>query len=462
MQTICKVKRYSWHEGGLMNHYFDSFSGTPFCSKAVSVGNLIFLNSLDGRALEKGSKTSKSFEEQLILCFDRIRFTLEGIGSSMNNLIKNFILLKSFEDTPRMWKTMLDYYQKYAPDLVDEPPVVTITQVGTLSEPECLVEIDAVAVVTEDAPGWGMRKFPLIHRPNISSKPEIEPGMPFLSESVVVGNLIFISAMGGENPESREIETDIFEEQWSLALGKVNAALDRAGSSMSNLVKTLHFQCRLDEMLKPSEDLYHSHSPASDRLWKTELGYFESHAPYLLDEFPGSTFLKVSSLANPSAKGQTETIGVLDRFRPGWEVKKYPTYVGRRGFPRHVGDIKKYYSNVVKVGPLLFISGQTATDVYTARIESSEFEDQMFTALQNLRDAIEETGSSLENLVKTYMLLPRPEFYSKMREIEREFYKKYAPRLIEEPPASTVIHPYNLASPSMLIEIDAIGVVPES
>ena len=47
-----------------------------------------------------------------------------------------------------------------------------------------------------------------------------------------------------------------------------------------------------------------------------------------------------------------------------------------------------------------------------------------------------------------------------MRKIELEYYQKYAPALVEEPPASSVIHLLNLASPSLLVEIDAIGFLP--
>jgi 2-iminobutanoate/2-iminopropanoate deaminase len=461
VRMIRELKRYPMYYGGVKQTYPHINPGVSFFSKSVIVGNIVFLNSFDGRSLETCDVTSEKFEEQLVVCLDNIRLALEEAGSSMSNVVKSLVLLRDYKDSSRMWKTMLEYYQKYAPELVEEPPAITVTQVEALAKPECLVEIDALAVISRDEPGWEMKKHPMLCGDVKQVYPNVEPGMPFLSESVSVGNLIYLSGMSGENPDTGKIETNTFEEQWETALDKVNAALDRAGSSMSNLIKTLHFQCRLDSMLMPSKDMYRSHSPASDRLWKTELEYFDRHAPYLLDEFPASTFLKVSSLANPEALGQTEVIGVFDRFRHGWEVKKYPTYVGRRGFPRHVGDIKKYYSNMVKVGNLLYISGQTATDIYTARIESSAFGDQLLIALKNLRAALEEAGSSLDNLVKTYILLPKAETCSSMRKIELEFYQKYAPRLVEEPPASTVIHPYNLASPTMLIEIDAIGFIPD-
>ena len=230
---------------------------------------------------------------------------------------------------------------------------------------------------------------------------------------------------------------------------------------MSNIIKTLHFVTGLDSLLAGSRDACASYSPASGRLWKSELEYYDNHAPYLLDEPPASTFLKVSSLANANSLGQIDVIGVISRYRPGWRVKKYPCYLAKRGFPRHIGDIKKYYSNSVVVGNLVFLAGQTPTDPDTARVETDIFEEQMIMTLQNLRAVLEETGSSLENLVKTYMLLPNPENCAAMRKIELEYYQKYAPQLVDEPPASTVIHPLNLATPKYLIEIDAIAFIPE-
>ncbi len=112
------------------------------------------------------------------------------------------------------------------------------------------------------------------------------------------------------------------------------------------------------------------------------------------------------------------------------------------------------------MGNLAFISGQTPTDLFTARIESDIFEDQVKVALNNLKIAVEETGSSLNNLVKTNVLVPQPENLPVFRKLEEEFYRKYAPGLIEEPPASTVIHPLSLAGTNLKIEVEAIAYVP--
>ena len=44
-----------------------------------------------------------------------------------------------------------------------------------------------------------------------------------------------------------------------------------------------------------------------------------------------------------------------------------------------------------------------------------------------------------------------------MHQIEKEYWQKYAPRLLEEPPASTLIQPLSLIMPNVLIEIDVIA-----
>jgi len=109
---------------------------------------------------------------------------------------------------------------------------------------------------------------------------------------------------------------------------------------------------------------------------------------------------------------------------------------------------------------LIFISGQPGWDLTTERIESNKFEDQTVAALDNLKHAMEQSGSFLEYLAKTNMLLVRPEKYSKMRKMELEYYKKHALRLVNEPTASSYIQLYNLNSHMALVELDAVGYLP--
>ncbi len=198
-----------------------------------------------------------------------------------------------------------------------------------------------MAVVSPNQPGWEMKKYPMLYGGVKQTYPDIEAGKPFFSESVAVGNLLFLSAMSAESPETGKIETDDFEQQMDVAFDKIKSALGNSGSSVSNIVKTLHFLTGVENLLARSLDIKQSFSPASDRLWKRELEHYDQYAPILFDLPPASTFLKVPALADPKAQVQLDVMAVIDRYRPGWEVKNYLLYLGKRGFPRHIGEIKK-------------------------------------------------------------------------------------------------------------------------
>jgi enamine deaminase RidA (YjgF/YER057c/UK114 family) len=89
------------------------------------------------------------FEEQMIIALNKVRRSMEQAGSCMDNVIKTTILLKDVKDYHTMRKTEFEYYQKYAPRLVEDPPASTFMVVG-LGKPEYLVEIDVVGVVSRD------------------------------------------------------------------------------------------------------------------------------------------------------------------------------------------------------------------------------------------------------------------------------------------------------------------------
>jgi len=137
--------------------------GSPFFSKAVSVGNLIFLAGFAGRTLETGDVPSGDFEEQMLVALDKVRGALEEAGSSLGNLVKTLIVLRDKEHYSLMWKTLLNYYQKHAPLLVEEPPASTVIQIASLAKSHYLVEICAIGVVDRDKPDWEVEKYPMYY-----------------------------------------------------------------------------------------------------------------------------------------------------------------------------------------------------------------------------------------------------------------------------------------------------------
>jgi 2-iminobutanoate/2-iminopropanoate deaminase len=143
------VKFYPAFWGGKKLAYPNVAAEAPKFANSVVAGNLIFVSGCQGQNDETVSVDTDIFEQQMWLALEKVRACMEEAGSSMNNVIKTLMLLKRLEDYPKMRKTELEYYQKYAPMLVEDPPASTFMVVG-LAKPEFLVEIDVVGVVSRD------------------------------------------------------------------------------------------------------------------------------------------------------------------------------------------------------------------------------------------------------------------------------------------------------------------------
>ena len=63
------------------------------------------------------------------------------------------------------------------------------------------------------------------------------------------------------------------------------------------------------------------------------------------------------------------------------------------------------YSQAVKVGNLVFTSGQIAIDPATGNVDAVTIEEQTHRVCKNLKAVLEEAGSSLDKVVKTTCFL---------------------------------------------------------
>ncbi len=139
-------------------------------------------------------------------------------------------------------------------------------------------------------------------------------------------------------------------------------------------------------------------------------------------------------------------------------VKFYPEYWGGKklAYPNFPPEAPKFSRSVV-AGNLIFISGCQGQNDETISVDTDVAEEQMVIALDKIRHAMEEAGSCMNNVIKTLMLFRNPEDYPSLRRTELEYYQKYAPLLVEDPPASTAVRAD--LGPGLLVEIDVVGVV---
>src|SRR5262245_51026587 len=195
------------------------------------------------------------------------------------------------------------------------------------------------------------------------------------------------------------------------------------------------------------------------RVRKTETDFYELHAPQLVTTPPAATLMVVPSLARREWLVQYEVIAALDREAPGRPVTYYPEYwAGKELAYPHVPEEHAKFARSQSIGNLLIISGCQALDHDTVRVGSSDFAEQSRIVLEKVKTAVEEPGGSLANLVKTNVFIKDASALPVYREIEQAFFRKHAPEVARDPPASTVFVMSELPRPEFLIEVEAFAV----
>src|SRR5687767_1301285 len=81
------------------------------------------------------------------------------------------------------------------------------------------------------------------------------------------------------------------------------------------------------------------------------------------------------------------------------------------------------YSQAVKAGGFLFVSGQIPLDPKTGQIVSDDVEKQTHQVLANLKAIVEAGGAKLENVVKTTIFLKDMSDFQKVNEIYGSIFK---------------------------------------
>ena len=107
------------------------------------------------------------------------------------------------------------------------------------------------------------------------------------------------------------------------------------------------------------------------------------------------------------------------------------------------------YSQAIKAGGLLFVSGQVALQPGASEPVFDTIGEQTDQVFANLRAILEAAGSSLDRIVKTTVYLTDLGDFQAMN----EFYKQYVGEL---PPARATIEVSKLPAGS-LVEIEAIA-----
>lgn len=113
------------------------------------------------------------------------------------------------------------------------------------------------------------------------------------------------------------------------------------------------------------------------------------------------------------------------------------------------------FSQAIRVGPTLYISGQLSHDMEARFVGEGNFERQVRTTFANLDRVLEAYGARREQIVQTTV------YVKDLRRHFGDIARLHAEYFGNHRPTSTVLGVVELALPEQLVEIAAVASIPE-
>ena len=107
------------------------------------------------------------------------------------------------------------------------------------------------------------------------------------------------------------------------------------------------------------------------------------------------------------------------------------------------------YSQAIRAGDLLFVSGQIPVDPATGEVVEPTIQAQAKRSLENVKAVLEAAGASLDNVVKTTVFLKSMDDFVEMNRVYQSFFQA-------DCPARSAVQVAKLPK-DVLVEIEAIA-----
>ena len=115
-----------------------------------------------------------------------------------------------------------------------------------------------------------------------------------------------------------------------------------------------------------------------------------------------------------------------------------------------VGDLKLPFSHAMRIGDLVFVSGQASVDLNTGNIIGGTLAEEVERSMKNLQTVLDKAGARWEDIVKVGCFVRRDEDLPEFNRLYRVYFS-------EPFPARTTVT--NCLPPSLLFEIDCIALI---
>ena len=112
-------------------------------------------------------------------------------------------------------------------------------------------------------------------------------------------------------------------------------------------------------------------------------------------------------------------------------------------------------SQGVKVtgGTTVYTSGQVARNSQGEVVGVEDAGAQTRQVLENLKSVLAEAGATLDDIVKVVVYVTNVDDFAEVHRVRAEYFQK-------DYPASTLVEVSALAGPDLLVEIEAVAVIP--
>lgn len=125
------------------------------------------------------------------------------------------------------------------------------------------------------------------------------------------------------------------------------------------------------------------------------------------------------------------------------------TLLNPAGLPEPIS----HYSNGVRAGDTIYVSGQVALDAHGHLVAPGDVVGQTRQTLENIRAVLAAAGATLDDVVKVTVYLKNVDDRPKVNEVRKAHFGANRP-------ASTLVEVSRLAIEGLLVEIEAIAVLP--
>lgn len=109
------------------------------------------------------------------------------------------------------------------------------------------------------------------------------------------------------------------------------------------------------------------------------------------------------------------------------------------------------YSQAIRFGPMVFVSGQIPVDPKSGQVVEGGVEAQTHQVIKNLQAVLQAAGGTLKSVVKTTVYIKDMNDFNKINAIYQEYFT-------EQPPARATVEVSRLPK-DVLVEIEAIAAI---